>query len=152
MISSLVHIKGLIFPLVLPLSFSSVIISISCLMVNQKWALLDSLRCCVCSLWVCLLPFKTRTLGAVCIDKTHEYLNRAIYHLTPLAPPLTPKQYSLHFSFCVSTPRSALHWCLPSTSTIGLHLLCVVRLISIQLYPLCLLTYSDSLSSLAFFL
>lgn len=53
---------------------------------NQKWALWESLEHCVSSLWVCLLPFKIRTLAAVCIDKTHEYLSRAIYHLTPLAP------------------------------------------------------------------
>lgn len=44
---------------------------------------------------------KKKKLSADCIDKTHEYLSRAIYHLTPLAlPPLTPKQYSLRFSFC----------------------------------------------------
>lgn len=64
---------------------------------NQKWALWEH---CVSPLWVCLLPFKTRTLCAVCIDKTHEYLGRAIYHLTPLAPPFTQKKYSLYFPFC----------------------------------------------------
>lgn len=64
--------------------FLPVIIIISRLMGNQKWVLWESLEHCVFSLWVCPLPFKTRTLSAVCIDKTHEYLTRAIYHLTSL--------------------------------------------------------------------
>lgn len=97
---------------------------------NQKWALWESLLHCASSLWVCLLPFKTRTPGAVCIDKTHEYLSRSYLSFDPThSPLLTPKQYSLCFSFCVSTRRSALHSYLPSMSTMSLHLLCVAGII-----------------------
>lgn len=72
------------------------------------------MEACVSSLWVCLPPFRTRTRGAVCIDKTYEYLSGAIYHLTPARSVLLcMKQYSLCFSFCVSAPRSYL----PSMST-----------------------------------
>ena len=71
---------------------------------NQKWALWESLEHCVSSLWVCLLPFKTRTLSAVCIDKTHEYLSRAIYHLTPLSASSHSKAILTLVSHSVSVP------------------------------------------------
>lgn len=63
---------------------------------------------CVSSLWVCLLPFKTRTLCAVCIDKTHEYLSGAIYHLTPLAPSSYTKAiFTLFLILCRCSELSA---------------------------------------------
>lgn len=88
--------------------FLSVVIFISCLMGNQKCALWESLEHCVSSLWVCLLPFKSRTFGTVCIDKTHEYLSRAIYHLTPLAPPSYTKAIFTHISHSLSVVYTQL--------------------------------------------
>lgn len=75
---------------------------------NQKCALWESLEHCVSSLWVCLLPFKSRTFGTVCIDKTHECLSRAIYHLTPLAPSSYTKAIFTHISHSLSVVYTQL--------------------------------------------
>ena len=106
---------------------------------NQKWALWQSLKHCASYLWVCPLPFKSTTLGATCIDKTHEYLSGAIYHFDPT---YTEAIFSSFLFLCQCSVLSPCTHIYPNTVTSSLlcgrprplyHLSCIFSLLCLLL-------------------